>query len=254
MTFAAFLKKELMEITRTSKIIILPVLFLFFGILSPLTAKYMNQILSIAGKQQGITIQLPDPTFVQSYEQFFKNIYFMMIIVCVLVFAGTISEEKSKGTILLVMTKCLSRNGFIIGKLTAAILLFTFSYAVSAGACLYYTSLLFPEFVNAGIWTGLALFWFFGLLMLTLTLLSSLLSRSLTTSAVVSFICYAAVSAFAALPYVGEYSPGALQGMSVKLAEGLAVPGDSFTAAAVTLGLAAICVLISLLAFKRQEL
>lgn len=254
MTFTAFLKKELMEIFRTSKIIILPVLFVFFGILSPLSAKYMNLILSLAGEQQGISIKLPDPTFVQSYEQLFKNLYFIMIIVCILVFAGTVSEEKSKGTALLVLTKCLSRNGFILGKLTAAIMLFTFSYAASALICIYYTSLLFHEAINSGVLAGIAMYWLFGLLMISFTLLSSLICRTLTTSAVASFAFYIAVSAFAAAPYVGEYTPGALQGLSVKLAEGLAVPGDSLVPVAVTAGMTVLLMIVSLLTFKKQEL
>ena len=254
MTFAAFLRKELMEIMKTSKIIILPALFLFFGILSPLSARYMNDIMSLVGEQQGISIKLPDPTFVVAYEQFFKNIYFMMIIVTILIFAGTVSEEKMKGTIVLVLTKCLSRNGFIIGKLLAAILLFTFSYVVGTIICVYYTSLLFPEFINTGIWVGLAVFWLFGILMLTLTLLTSLLCRSMTTSAVAAFTGYVVVSAIAALPYAGRYSPGALQGLSSELASGSKVPVDALIPAAVTFSLAVALVITAILTFKKQEL
>lgn len=254
MTFIAFLKKEILEIIRTSKIIILPALFLFFGILSPLSARYMNNILSFVGKEQGISITLPDPTFVDSYGQFFKNIYFMMIIVTILIFSGTVSEEKMKGTIVLVLTKCLSRNGFIIGKLMSAILLFTCSYAFGTAICVYYTSLLFPEFINPGIWAGLFMFWIFGILMLTMTILASLLCKSMTTSAVAAFSGYVAISAITSLPYVGKYSPGVLQGLSPELAAGLIVPGDALIPAAVTFLLAAVLVITALWNFKKQEL
>lgn len=254
MTFTAFLKKELMEIIKTSKIIILPALFLFFGILSPLSARYMNEILSLVGGQQGISIKLPDPTFVDAYGQFFKNIYFMMIIITILVFAGTVAEEKMKGTIVLVLTKCLSRNSFIIGKLVAAILLFTFSYGVASAICVYYTSLLFPEFINAGVFTGLVMFWLFGLLILAITLLASLLCKSMTTSAVVAFSGYVIISAAAVLPFVGKYTPGYLQGLSTELASGLKVPGDALIPAAVTLALAILLAVSSLVTFKKQEL
>lgn len=254
MTFIAFLRKELMEILKTSKIIILPALFLFFGILSPLTARYMNEIMSLVGEQQGISIKLPDPTFIMAYEQFFKNIYFMMIIVSILVFAGTVSEEKTKGTIVLVLTKCLSRNGFIAGKLVAAILFFTFSYTVGAAICVYYTSLLFSEFINAGVLTGLAMFWLFGLFMLTITLLASLLCKTMTMSAVAAFSGYVIISAVSALPYVGRYTPGALQALSTELASGSKVPWDALVPSAVTFVLAAMLAITALLAFKQQEI
>lgn len=254
MTFKAFFKKELMEIMRTSKIIILPALFLFFGVMSPLAARYMNEILSLVGEQQGVSIRFPDPTYVEAYAEFFKNLYFMMIIVTILVFAGTVAEEKTKGTIVLVMTKSLSRNGFIMGKLTAAILLFTFSYVLGTAICMYYTSLLFAEFINPGILAGTAVFWLFGLLMLTLTLLTSLLCRSMSTSAVFAFAGYLLVSAIASLPYIGRYSPGALQGLSSELASGSGLPGDALAPATVTFILAAALTVSALFIFRKQEL
>lgn len=254
MSFMAFLKKEIMEILKTTKIIILPALFLFFGILSPLSAKYMNRILLMAAEQQGIKIQLPDLTFIQSYEQFFKNLYFMMIVVTILVFAGAIAEEKSKGTAILVLTKCLSRTGFIAGKLIAAVSLFTLSYAVSTAICVYYTALLFPEYMNTGVLGALLLFWIFGILMITLTLLSSLLCKSLTAAAVGGFISYAVVSAIAALPQIGKYTPGALQTLSVELSRGDKTFTDAVPAAVIAIVISAAAVITGLLVFNKQEI
>lgn len=250
----AFLKKEAMELVRTSKAIILPALFLFFGILSPLTAKYMNTILSMAGGQQGLEIKFPDPTLVQSYQQFFKNLYFMMIVVTILVFAGTVSEEKSRGTAALVLTKCLSRVGFISSKLIASIMLFTVSYALSAAVCIYYTYLLFGSFSYPGIFTSLLLYWIFGLVMLSFALLASTLSKSITVSVVCCFVGYAAVSALAAIPRIGMYTPGTLQALSVEIAMGAKSPADALIPVCVSMLLALAAVLWSVHVFKKQEL
>jgi ABC-2 type transport system permease protein len=254
MSFAAFFKKEIMETYKTPKAIILGALFLFFGILSPLTAKYMNQILAMAGEQQGFSIVLPDSTFVQSYMQFFKNIYFMMTVVTILVFAGTVAEEKSRGTAVLVLTKCLSRSGFIMGKLIAAVLVFTAAYALSTAICIYYTSLMFPEFINAGILTALLLYWIFGCLMIALTILVSILSKSMTVAAVSGFGCYALISAVAALPYVGKYTPGMLQVLSTELSDGTKLPSDALIPALITAAMILVAVVAGLAAFRRQEL
>ena len=254
MSFTVFLKKEIMETLRTTKIIILPALFLFFAILSPLSAKYMNSILAMVGEQQGMIIQLPDPTFIQSYEQFFKNLYFMMIVVTILVFAGIITEEKSKGTAILVLTKCLSRTGFITGKLIAAVSLFTLFYAAATAICVYYTALLFPEFINTGVITALLLYWVFGILMITLTLFSSVLCKSLTTAAVGGFLSYAVISAAAALPKIGKYTPGALQTLSVELARGDKTLTDAVPAVAIAVVMSAAAVMAGMVIFNKQEI
>lgn len=36
--------------------------FLFFGILSPLTAKFINELIAMFGEQQGISVQFAEPT------------------------------------------------------------------------------------------------------------------------------------------------------------------------------------------------
>lgn len=254
MSFLVFIKKEIMEAYKTPKVIILGALFLVFGIMSPLTAKYMNEILAMVGLQQGINIVLPESTYIQSYEQFFKNIYFMMTIVTILVFAGTVAEEKSRGTAVLVLTKCLSRSGFVMGKLIAAVLVFTFSYAVSVAICIYYTSLMFPQYINTGIGVALLLYWIFGCMMIALTLLVSILSKSMAMAAISGFICYAIISALSALPYVGKYTPGILQGLSTELSIGVKTPDEAFLPALITVAAATAAVIAGLIAFRRQEL
>ena len=254
MTFAAFLKKEVTEAYKTPKGIIIGIIFLFFGILSPLTAKYMNEIIAIAGQQQGMDIKLPPSTYLQAYEQFFKNIYFMMTIVTILAFAGAVAEEKTRGTVVLVLTKCLSKQAFILGKLIAAVLIFSISYIAATAICIFYTALLFPEYMNSGIIYALLLYWLFGCLMITLTLLVSILSKSMTVAAVSGFACYALISAIGAIPYIGKYTPGILQSLSWELAHNTKTSSDALIPVLITLTSAIAAVIAGLILFRKQEL
>ena len=70
--YLAFMKKEWMEQIRTFKLFILFVVFFIFGMLSPLTAKLMPELLSQI-PIEGMTIILPEPSAIDSYTQFFKN-------------------------------------------------------------------------------------------------------------------------------------------------------------------------------------
>ena len=144
----AFFKKELMESLKTPRLLILSFTFLLFGLLSPLTAKYINEIIAGVGN---LDLKLPDPTYLDAYVQFFKNMYSLNILIVVMTFMGLVVDEKVKGTLLLTLTKGLSRTAFILGKFFSAVLVFTLSYLLAVGACLYYTYLLFPAFVNPGV-------------------------------------------------------------------------------------------------------
>lgn len=113
--YLAFVKKELLEQVRTYKLLILFLVFFIFGMLSPLMAKLMPEILSQM-PMDGITITIPDPTAIDSYSQFFKNLTQMGLIVLVLLFSGTLTTELSKGTLINVLTKGLTRYAVILAK------------------------------------------------------------------------------------------------------------------------------------------
>lgn len=69
--------------------------------MSPLAAKLLPQILA----SEGISITLPDPSAIDSWSQFFKNISQMGLIVTVILFSGVLGTELSKGTLINMLTK-----------------------------------------------------------------------------------------------------------------------------------------------------
>ncbi len=141
-----FLKKELRESLKTSKFIIIVSVFLFFSILSPLTAKYMNEILLTFASE--LEISFPDPVYLDSWMQFFKNTTSICYIVFMLIMTGTVVSEKTKGSVMLVLSKNVSRANFILSKMISGIIVFTIAYLISATVCSYYTHVLFPGYTN----------------------------------------------------------------------------------------------------------
>ena len=61
MIFLASLRKELLELWRTSRFIALATVFIFFGLTSPLLAKYIPEILKAVpgGEQFGALVPAP---------------------------------------------------------------------------------------------------------------------------------------------------------------------------------------------------
>lgn len=135
-------RKEGLELVRTNKIFILPLLYLAFGFFSPLITKMMPDIL--AGMGQDIQIILPELTWVDSFSQLFKNYNQIMFLALILLFMGSVAEEKNKGTAILVLTKPVSRTYFVLAKGLMALIVVVLSVLLSYGACLLYTTILFP--------------------------------------------------------------------------------------------------------------
>ena len=70
--YAAFVKKEFLEMSRTYKLLIMGIIFGVLGLMNPLTAKFTPDLLA-ALMPAGMTIQLGEPSVMDSWMQFFKT-------------------------------------------------------------------------------------------------------------------------------------------------------------------------------------
>ena len=97
--YLAFTKKELFEFTKTYKLLLIVTVFLIFGFMNPVVAKFTPDLMESL-MEEGIKISLPEPTIFDSWAQFFKNTTQIGLIVLVIIFSGLISNELSKGTLI----------------------------------------------------------------------------------------------------------------------------------------------------------
>lgn len=111
--YLAFTKKEFIECIRSYKFMILIIVFLAFGFMNPIFAKYMPELLK-SMMPDGMSMKLPEPTVFDSWTQFFKNMNQMGLIIFLLSFSSIISAELQKGTLINMVTKGLSRKKIIL--------------------------------------------------------------------------------------------------------------------------------------------
>lgn len=172
--YFAFLKKEFMESARTYKLMILLLLFFVTGVMNPLTAKLTPDLLR-QFMPEDMILNIPAPTALDSWAQFFKNTTQLGIVVMVIVFSGILGQELAKGTLINLLTKGLSRKTVILAKFTYMALLWTtcliMSFLVSWG----YTVYLFPDGKTAHLLYSVFCVWLFGIFVLALLLLGAAL-------------------------------------------------------------------------------
>lgn len=255
--FGTLFGKELLENVRTHRLLILAAVLVFFGILSPVSARYMTQILTFAFTGQQELEQfldlVPTPVALDSVDQYIKNLTGMGLLVVILLVMGLVAQEKDRGTVVLVLARPVSRFSFLAAKF-AAFIAWLVVCVVAAGAVAFlYTGLLFGEWLEPGPFAALG-----GLMILyfsvaaALTFLGSTLTRSSFAAAAIGLGGWAAISLAGNIRVLSPYAPSRLAAEAAQLPRGAAFTG--WPAVLVSLVLIALALGISAISFNRQEL
>lgn len=252
--FATLLRKELVESWRTRRLPVVLVLFAIIGLVSPLTARYLPELLALAVGDQ-MTIDLPTPTIADAVLQLQKNLAQFGALTAIILAMGLVATEKERGTAAFVLVKPASRGAFLGAKLGALALVLALAVALATALAWAYTVILFEMQSPLG-WLGLAvLSWLAMLTWGSLTFLASTVTGSAMAAAGVGVVALLGLSAVAAIPQVGQWMPSGLDPVALALAVGSeVVVQDLVTAVAGTTALVVLGGVGSWLAFRRQEL
>ena len=252
--FAAFLRKELREILRTWRIWALPGIVIFFALTGPALAKYTPQLLEslMTEQPEGLVIQLPDPTYVDAYLQWTKNLSQIVLFAVIIMFAGMISAEKRSGTAALVLTKPLSRAAMVLAKFTSQSALLVGTVVVGAGLTWLATLPFFPDPPLTPLVQATAVWIVLGLFFLALMLLISAAIDSQAGAAGLGLAAYLVISILTVWGPAVRYGPAGLVGAPTEIAMGEA--GSLLWPIVVTLALTAALVAAAVAVFRRREL
>lgn len=176
-SYIAFTKKEFCENFRTYKFFIMLSVFLLLGMMNPITAKITPQLLKSL-MPAGMNITITEPTALDSWAQFFKNVPQMGIIVLVIIFSGIMANEFSRGTLINMLTKGLSRSVVILSKFTMAAAVWTLSYIICFAVTYAYTVYFWSMDSIRNIGLSVSCLWFFGILILAIIILGGVLFKN----------------------------------------------------------------------------
>lgn len=252
--FLAFLGKEFREILRTWRIWVIPGITVFFALSGPVLARFTPEIIGslMAGQSTGVTIELPDPTYVDAYLQWTKNLSQIVLFAVVIVCGGLISAEKKAGTASLVLTKPLSRSSFVLAKFIAASTLLIASTLLGALLTWGVTYAIFAEAPLAPLAGATGTWLAFALLFIALLELLSAAMDSQSAAVGLGFGAYALLGIGALWEPAVRYSPCGLLGAPTEIVTGSA---DSVLwPVAVSLLLALALVGLAVAVFRRREL
>lgn len=219
--FRCFLRKEARETLRTWRIWVLPGMILFFAITSPIIALLTPALVaSLVVSQPGVVIKLPDPVARDAYMQFIKNLDQLVMLAIIIAGAGTVSGEIRAGTATMVLTKPLSRGGFVAAKVVAQGILLVLATALGAAVCLGTTRLLFGVSPVHGLLVAVSLWLVFALFMVAVMTLLSVVLDSQGGAAGVGLVVYFATLVLRSWGPAADHSFAGLPKAAYEVLEG----------------------------------
>lgn len=247
------IRKEILEQWRTRKILILCIIFLFVAISSPVIAKLTPELLKNISVP-GLTINLPEATYKDSVDQFIKNISQIVLFVLVFVIAGVVSDEKSKKTLEIILTKPLSRVKFILSKFISSLLIISIIYIISCTVFYAYTMTTFSAF-NIGSFalvSGMALLYI--LMIVSITILASTIVKNPIVAGGIGFANYIVFGIiFGLIKSLDSISPNYIF-LNYKQILASGWTGDLVMPIVVNLIIILVSIVAAVSIFKRQEI
>lgn len=246
-------KKEILEQWRTKKILILSIIFLFIAISSPILAKITPELLKSIS-MPGFSVNLPDPTYKEALDQFIKNISQIALLVLVFVVAGSVSDEKNKKTLEIVLTKPISRVKFIFSKFISNFITISAIFITTSVIFYVYTTSVFSSFnfVNFILMDIIVLLYILMIMAITI-LVSTIVKNSIIAGGIgfISFILFGTV--FGLFESIKQFSPNLIfSNYQNIIANGW--NNELIYPIIIILGVIIISITTALLIFKRQEI
>ncbi len=256
------LRKELLEQWRTYRFLIVAAVLVFFGLTSPLLARYMPELLkSVPGVPPEALLMMPTPSLADAIGQYVKNVAQFGVLLALFVPMAAVAQEKERGTAAMVLSKPVSRASFLLAKFVALALAFLAGLVLAALAAYYYTGILF-EWVDVGHYAALnGLLFLYMLVFVTLSLLASTLARTQAAAVGTALVFFILEAVVAAIPTLGRYMPAALTAWGTTVVLGVDMASVGVTPQTAAWGAVGVCLALVVVvlfgawySLRRQEI
>ncbi|MCL2677711.1 MAG: ABC transporter permease [Clostridiales bacterium] len=251
--FIAFTKKEFTESLRTYRLIVLAAVFLLLGLMSPLTAKLLPEIMGSIDLGDGVFITMPEASAMSSWEQFFGYIGQMGMLALIITFGGLMANELSRGTLINLLTKGMKRQTVILSKFLTASVLWAGSYALSLAVCYAYTAFFWPGGVLSNAFLAFFSLWLFGEFLIALLIFGGVLFGNFYGSLLGCFGVIIILSTLNLFPALSKFNPSSLAAQTLNLLSAQKEAADYLPAFIICAAAAALLVAAAIAVFNKRR-
>ncbi|MDC4232796.1 hypothetical protein M3T53_03590 [Actinomyces sp. B33] len=230
---------------------------LLLAVASPLTAAHSQRILSALagdGLAQVLETALPDPSWREANAQWVKNLMQIMSVAVIIVSATSIVADLTRGSLLLVLTRDVSRRAFLTSRvlgLHASLLIVSVGGACAAWAV---TLLVFGDGSFAAV-LGASLAWFLqASVVVGAAVLAAVVSPRVASSAGAAFGAYLLIVVGSMWSAAAKTSPVGLPLLMEDLASGAGMGEGAWAVVASSAAVVGACLIVSLRVFDGRDL
>jgi len=252
--YAALLRKELLEQWRTRRALVVGVVFILFGLTSPLLARFTADLLrSVPGAEQFSGL-VPEPKTADAVTQYVKNLTQFGFIIAILLGMGAIAAERERGTAAMTLSKPIPRWAFVLAKFDAQALVYLVALLLAGLGAWFYTGQLFePGLALGPFMAGNLLLWLWLLAFVAVVLLGSALGRTTLLAAGLGLLGCVVILIGGAFPQAAALLPAGLLAWVSQLGIPDPQPVNGWGALAGSLVLIAFCLVTAVGVVERQE-
>ncbi|MGG0644978.1 ABC transporter permease subunit [Sporosarcina gallistercoris] len=248
-----FLKKEWTESLKSYKLLLTLLIFSVLGIMNPFTAK-ITPMLMKNFMPEGAVLNLPDPTALDSWLQFYKNFPQMGLFIFILLFSTMMSKELEKGTLVILLTKGLRRSTVITTKFVMGILYWTLAFLLTFIITYSYTAFYWDQSILQHLFLAAGCVYVFGILLFTITLWGNTYFASSYGGLLVTVMTVIALFVIAIFPDSATWNPLQLLSAPPEMIIGEMAPREMLTPFLVTTGIIIFFLIGTILHFNKKRL
>lgn len=239
---------EWLRLMRTRRFLILGGVYLFFGLLGPVTARYLPDLL--ANLDEGAQVLLPEPTPADGITQYLGNAQQLGLLAVIFVAGAALAIDANTETSIFFRTRASIRSilepRFAVNAAAAVI-----AFLIGAIAAWYETLVLLGSIDAPAYLAGLTLYAVYLVFAVALTALVAAIFRNIPATVIVSLVVLIALGLVGLIRPVADWLPSTLLGATDILIRGGEF--DMLPGLVVTFLAIPACLFAAVLVFERRE-
>lgn len=254
-SFIAFVKKDLVGSLRIGKIYIIAGIFLLFGIMNPVIAKLTPFIMDLFAEsleETGMTLVQVEVNALTSWAQYYKNIS-MLLIAFVCICSDAFTGEYGKGTLILILTKGISRYKIVLSKTIVMILMWSVGYLLYYVSTYLGTAIFWDNSTVPNIEFAAFCWWVLGILTISFVTLSSVIMKNYIGVLLGTGGAFLVLYIISLIPKIGLYIPSSLMNSGTLIA-GVESAEDYIKTIVIAFVTTATCIVASIPIFNKKQL